>query len=150
MSRATSIRSDIQQHLAGPAFAWFIGRDRPKPVRRRYRPRLDYGRDDKAAPVALLPESLQERMGTTAAVVELGDWTAGKQYWRHGRGRQLLRRGGRVAVPAAWYAGIQQMVEDVAPERHRGDWLFEADGRRLVLRVRNGVARVLAYYPRRR
>ena len=142
------IRDDIRRHLDGPAFAWFIGRDRPKPIRRRsHRQRLDYGRDDKAAPVALLPAALQERLAA-APVVELSDWAAGKQYWRHGRGRQLLRRGGHVPVPAAWYAGIQQLVDDVAPKPHRGDWVFEAAGRRLVLRARDGVARVLAYYRR--
>lgn len=140
------IRDDIRRHLDGPAFAWFIGRDRPKPIRRRRSQRLDYGRDDKAAPVALLSAALQERLGA-APVVDLSDWAAGKHYWRHGRGRQLLRRGGHVPVPAAWYVGIQQLVDDIAPERHRGDWVFEtADGRRLVLRVRDGVARVLAYY----
>ena len=148
MSVLGLVRDDIERHLAGPAFAWFIGRDRQKPIRRRSRRRLDYGRDDKAAPVALLSAALQERLAT-AAVVELTDWAAGKQYWRHGRGRQLLRRGGHVPVPAAWYAGVQQLVDDVAPEPHRGDWVFGADdGRRLVLRVRNGVARVLAYYRR--
>ena len=147
MSVLGLIRNDIERHVDGPAFAWFIGRDRQKPIRRRSRQRLDYGRDDKAAPVALLPASLQERLAAAPAV-ELTDWAAGKQYWRHGRGRQLLRRGGRVPVPAAGYAGIQQLVDDVEPEPHRGDWVFEADGRRLVLRVRDGVARVLAYYRR--
>ena len=148
MSVLGLVRGDIERHLDGPAFAWFVGRDRSKPIRRRSgRQRLDYGRDDKAAPVALLSAALQERLAA-APVVELTDWAAGKQYWRHGRGRQLLRRGGRVPVSAAWYAGIQQLVDDVAPEPHRGDWVFEADGRRLVLRVRDGVAHVLAYYRR--
>ena len=147
MSVLGLVRGDVQQFVDGPAFAWFIGRDRPKPIRRRSRQRLDYGRDDKAAPVALLSAALQERL-RAAPVVELTDWAAGKQHWRHGRGRQLLRRGGHVPVPAAWYAVVQQLVDDVAPRPHRGDWVFEAGGRRLVLRVRDGVARVLAYYRR--
>ena len=147
MSVIGLVRDDIERLLGGPAFAWFIGRDRPKPTRRRSRQRLVYGLDDKAAPVALLPAAAQERLAA-APVVEMTDWAAGKQYWRHGRGRQLLRRGGHIPVPPAWYAGIQQLVDDVAPEPHRGDWVFEADGRRLVLRVRDGVARVLAYYRR--
>lgn len=143
---ARLVRDAIERHLAGPAFAQFIARQRPKPVRRRTRPRLDYGLTDKAAPVALLSPALQARLGAAAAVVELTDQAAGRQYWRHGRGRQLLRRGGRVPVPAAWYAGIQQLVDEAAPERHRGDWVFAAGGRRLVLRLRDGVPRVLAYY----
>ena len=145
---ARLVRDAIERHLAGPAFLQFVGRGRPRPVRRRRRPRLDYGVDDKAAPVALLSPALQERLGATAAVVELSDQAAGRQYWRHGRGRQLLRRGGRAPVTPAWYAGIQTLVDDAAPERHRGDWVFEANGRRLVLRVRGGVARVLACYGR--
>ena len=147
MSVLGLVRDDIQQHLAGPAFTEFIGRTRQKPIRRRSRQRLGYGRDDKAAPVALLSAALQERLAAVP-VVELTDWAAGKQYWRHGRGRQLLRRGGHVPVPAAWYAGVQQLVDDIEPKAHRGDWVFEAGGRRLVLRVRDGVARVLAYYRR--
>ena len=140
------VRAAIERHLAGSAFAWFSERSRPKPVRRGRRPRrLDYGLD-KAAPVALLPAALRERLGTTAAVVELTDWVAGKQYWRHGRGMQLLQRGGGGEVPTARYADIQQLVDDVQPRAHRGDWVFEAGGRRLVLRVQDGVARVLAYY----
>ena len=132
MSVLGLVRDDIQQHLAGPAFTEFIGRTRQKPIRRRSRQRLDYGRDDKAAPVALLSAALQERLAA-APVVELTDWAAGKQYWRHGRGRQLLRRGGHVPVPAAWYAGIQQLVDDVEPERA---------SRRLGLRGRRPTARV--------
>ena len=142
-------RAAIRRHLGGPGFAWFVGRDRPAPRRLRRRPRLDYGRDDKAAPVALLSAALRDRLGATSPIVGLTDWAAGKQYWRHGRGRQLLQRGGHVPVPGTWYAGIQELVDQVAPEPHRGDWVFEtADGRRLVLRVQDGVVRVLAYYRR--
>ena len=145
------IRRAIEQHLEGPAFAWFVERPRPMPARRkRRRHRGAYGLDDKAAPVALLPPALQERLDTTAAVVEMTDRVAGRQYWRHGRGRQLLDRGGGVEVPTALYAGIQNLIDAEAPRRHRGDWVFEADDARLVVRVSAGVARAIAFYRARR
>ena len=114
------VRDDIARYLAGPAFSWFLERDR-----------TGGARGDKAAPVALLPEAVRLRLGATAGVLEMTDRVAA---------RQRRRR-----IPAARYADIQQLVDDTAPERRRGEWVFEADGWRLAVRVRGGVARVAAF-----
>ena len=142
-------RRTVERHVEGPGFAWFVdrGRGEQPPVKRRRH--IDYGRLDKAAPVAVLPDALAERLEAATAIVTLTDWAAGKQFWKHGLGRQMPQRsrGLAVEVPVEWYAEIQELVDDTVPQRHGNEWAFlRTDGRRLVVRVRDGVTEVLAYY----
>lgn len=154
---ARLVRGVIERYVTGPGFARFVERDRPQ-VRPWKKRKTDYGLEDKAAPVALLTPARQQQIGARTPVVGLADWGAGKQFWRHGRGRQALQRAaGRsfgVEVPVAWYAEIQAFVDSVSPDRQRDDrwghdrWVFNhpTNGRRLVLWIRGGAAQVLTYY----
>lgn len=140
------VRAAIEAYLAGAAFAWFVDRDRPRrPVRRPGR-RPDWGgREDKAAPVALLPAALADRIGASTPVVQLTDRTAARQFWRYGRASR------RPTVPAARYGEIQAIVDGAEPRPRRDgrDWVFERGGMLLALRLSGGgVAEVLAYRPR--
>lgn len=152
------VRSAIEQHLSGPTFAWFVERDRPAANRRRIRRRryeIEYGAKDRAASVAMLREALRAHIGIESPIIVLTDWSAGKQYWRHGLGRQAQQREQDrdlpVEVPTDWYRDVQSIVDGVDPWRDSdGSWVFaRQDSRRLILRVKGGVAEIFAYYRRR-
>ena len=144
-------RRQVETHLEGPGFGWFVERPRPahharerKSTRRRHlRP---YGRHDKASPIVVWPAARAQQLGV-ARVGVLTDWGAGKQYWRHGVGR----RRGAIEIPAPQYAGVQALVDRVDPVRDaKGRWAFvDADGWTAVFQVKTGVAQLLTYYQRK-
>lgn len=154
------VRGFVRRYVRGPALARLVERDRPAPrvlrARRGQSPVMNWGgRDDLAAPIALLTSSVQAKLGAHTPVVVLTDAGAAHQYWRHGVGMQgLQRRRARdlpVEVPPDRYVEIQAFVDDIEPQpRPHGRWLFKRrDGWRLVLEVEAGVARVITFFHKR-